>query len=250
VSTDASAFDQYAAWYNGFNKGKDYAGETQYLREQIRPWCAAPERWLDIGCGTGGHLAYLRDAGIAVEGLDASAAMIAQARAAHPQIPFHIGSAQGFQLPGRWDVVSMLFHVMSYQTTDAQVEQALQKVAAHVMECGVFVFDFWHTAGVLHEPPAYRVRESHIGGRSMYRVSRPTEYRELNRVDVLYEFRWDAPDGPCVHEEHHAMRHFAPHELAAFLDRAGLAVVSCKGWKRERAPSPDDWYGLICARRH
>ena len=67
----ARAFDQYAAWYNAFNEGKDYVAEARYVLEKAKTWQPAPERWLDIGCGTGNHLAYLQSQGIEVEGVDA-----------------------------------------------------------------------------------------------------------------------------------------------------------------------------------
>ena len=247
MTTATAAFDQYASWYDAFNTGKDYDAETRYLLEQIKPWRPHPQRWLDIGCGTGNHLACLQSRGIAAGGVDASAAMIAQARVAHPHISFHVGTAQGFQLQERWDVISMLFHVMSYQTTDAMVEEALQRVNEHLDAEGLFVFDFWHTEGVLHDPPARRVRESEVGGRKLYRVAIPVEDRALRLVDIRYEFRWDSPHGECVHEEQHRMRHFSPDELTRFLAGAGLTPVSCKGWKREAPPGKDDWYGLMCA---
>jgi SAM-dependent methyltransferase len=248
VSTEASIFDEYAAWYNAFNSGKDYPAETRYVLERIRPWSPVPAHWLDVGCGTGQHVAFLHAQGIDAEGLDASPSMVAQARLAHPGLRFHLGNAQDFQLPARWDVISMLFHVMSYLTSDEQIRGAIDRIGAHLNPEGIFVFDYWHTAGVLNDPPAARVRESRIGGRRMYRISHPSENREERRVDIRFEFRWDAPNGPCVHEEHHSMRHFAPAELAGFLARSGFEVVSNQGWMKRSEPGAGDWYGLICAR--
>lgn len=45
----------------------------------------------DIGCGPGDVTRYLHDAGVEVEGIDISAAMIAEARRAHPQVAFSVG---------------------------------------------------------------------------------------------------------------------------------------------------------------
>ena len=249
MSESVAAFDRYATWYDAFNRDKDYAAEIRHVIDQVTPWCPQPRRWLDIGCGTGKHVAGLQAQGIDAEGLDASPAMVAQARTSYPQFSFHVGTAQDFQLPGGWDVISLLFHVMSYQTSDANVNDALACVARHLDRSGVLVFDFWHTGGVLHDPPSRRVRESQVNGRRLFRIAQPSENRALRRIDIRYEFRWDAPDGPGAHEEKHSMRHFSPAELTEFLGRAGFEVVSCKGWQRESFPGPGDWYGLICARR-
>jgi SAM-dependent methyltransferase len=248
MSDGPAAFDRYARWYDAFNRDKDYAAEVGYIVGEAKRFVSSPRRWLDIGCGTGKHLACLHGHGIAAEGMDASPSMIARARIAYPEFSFHVGTAQDFHLPGSWDVISMLFHVMSYLTRDTDVDRALARIAAHLDRSGLLIFDFWHTGGVLHDPPARRVRESEVDGRKLFRIAIPTENRGLRRVDVRYEFRWDSVDGDCVLEEQHSMRHFSPSELTEFLGRAGLTVISCKGWQRESPPGPEDWYGVICAR--
>ena len=242
------AFREYAPWYDAFNLGKDYAAEAEYVLERTGTWMPSPQSWLDIGCGTGNHLRFLHSRGIRVEGLDISPSMIERARLAHPEIAFHVGSVQGFRLPGARDVISMLFHVMSYQTTDRAIRDALGNVSGHLAPRGVLVFDFWHTDAVLRDPPGTRVREARVGDRRLFRISRPTEDRNLSRVDVHFEFRWDSPEGPLAHQETHALRHFTARELEAFLADAGMSVLTCEGWMQRRPLGPDDWYGLICAR--
>ncbi len=46
----------------------------------------------DLGCGPGHVARYLSERGVAVTGVDLSAAMIAQAQSLHPDIPFRQGS--------------------------------------------------------------------------------------------------------------------------------------------------------------
>ncbi|MES2999086.1 MAG: class I SAM-dependent methyltransferase [Pseudomonadota bacterium] len=246
---ETAAFEDYAHWYNAFNQGKDYAGEVAYLRRKLLPWQPAPRSWLDIGCGTGEHLAVLKSQGLSTEGVDASPAMIGQARQAHPNIPFHVAKAEDFRLQGDQSVISMLFHVMSYQTTDTAVARIAENVSLHLGMDGVFVFDFWHTAGVLNDPPGVRIRETRLGERALFRIAHPIEDRAQSRVDIRYEFRWDASTGPLVHEEHHSMRHFTRDHLVQLLERAGMNAVACEGWAMDRPLQATDWYGLVCARK-
>jgi SAM-dependent methyltransferase len=249
-SSAPGPFDQYAAWYDAFNEGKDYDAEARYVLERVKTWEPAPATWLDIGCGTGNHLGVLQSEGIAVEGVDVSPAMIARARIAHPGIPFHVATAQELRVQGTRDVISMLFHVLSYQTTNDAVAGALENAAAHLAPRGVFIFDFWHSSGVLLDPPVVRVRQAHVGGRRLFRTAHPTEDRGRNLIDIRYGFRWDSPEGPVAYEEHHALRHFTATELDDFLGRAGLDVVACEGWRQPgRALQRQEWYGLICARK-
>ena len=54
-------------------------------------------RVVEVGCGPGQVAAYLHGRGVAVEGLDLSPAMIAEARARHPGVTFRVGDM--FELP-------------------------------------------------------------------------------------------------------------------------------------------------------
>lgn len=246
----ADVFGRYAGWYDAFNQGKDYAAEVDYLLRRVERFSAPPRRWLDIGCGTGHHLAHLQARGLSVEGVDASAAMIARARQAHPQIPFHVGTVQDFRLdPGR-DVISLLFHVMSYQLTDVSLRNALSTVAAHLDPEGVLVFDFWHAEALRRDPPRRRVRETRIEGRPLFRISDPRDHDDGDdgSTAVHFEFRWDSPDGPLAHRETHVLRARTQGEMETFLRAAGFAVVGCEGWMTGEPLAPDDWYGLIYAR--
>ena len=241
-----TAFDRYAAWYDAFNRQKDYDAEARYVLRRARQFVADPVRWLDVGCGTGRHLGVLQSLGLDVEGVDMSPGMITRARAIFPRIPFHVATSQDFRLEGGRDVVSLLFHVMSYQVSDVAIHAALARAAAHLGPTGVVMFDFWNSDAVLGDPPVRRVREAQIDGRSLVRIATPSEDRSRRRVDVRYEFRWDSPDGPLEHEELHALRHFSGRELAAFLHDAGMTVLACDGWAHDH-PLARDWYGFMCA---
>lgn len=244
-----SSFGRYADWYDAFNHEKHYEAEVRYVLEMLEEIADPPRRWLDIGCGTGRHLSYLFARGIAVEGLDHSPAMIARARSSYPDIPFHVGTAQDLTMEGNRDVVSMLFHVMNYQVSDAMVGGALERIAAHLAPTGVFVFDFWNSEAVLRDPPVRRVRETQVEGRSLFRVSNPIEDQGRRLIDVQYQFHWDSPEGALVHEEVHTLRHFSRGEFETLLRAAGMTMLKCQAWMTERRLSPDDWYGFICAGR-
>ena len=63
------------------------------------------ERILDLGCGTGPLTASLAQKGAVVVGLDQSAEMLAQAKAAYPHLPFVQGDARDFSFPEPFDAV-------------------------------------------------------------------------------------------------------------------------------------------------
>ncbi len=53
----------------------------------------------DLGCGTGRLTAHLHDLGLDALGVDPSPGMLAQARAAHPHLPFSTGTLTALDLP-------------------------------------------------------------------------------------------------------------------------------------------------------
>jgi trans-aconitate methyltransferase len=73
------------------------------LVELLRP--VAGERILDVGCGTGHLTARLAEAGADVVGLDSSAVMLEQARAAYPHLEFVLGDARAFSFGRPFDAV-------------------------------------------------------------------------------------------------------------------------------------------------
>ena len=60
---------------------------------------------LDVGCGTGRHLEYLRSH-YEVAGVDISEQLLAQARKRLPGVPLYLGDLRSFDLGRRFDVVT------------------------------------------------------------------------------------------------------------------------------------------------
>ena len=174
-------------------KVNDADGNPIYVLRKVKSVGGQPRRWLDIGCGTGRHVAHLHSLGLDAAGIDRSDAMIAVARRLNEGIPFYVGRAEDVTLPGEWDAVSMLFHVINYQVSDAMVHDALTAARRFLVPQGILAFDFWNSDGVLRDPPARRVREIETEGRSLYRLALPVAGHHRNGIDVRYEFRWDSP---------------------------------------------------------
>src|SRR5262245_22336955 len=63
------------------------------------------ERVLDLGCGTGHLTARIAEAGAVAVGLDGSAEMLKQARAAYPQLEFVQADARDFRFDEPFDAV-------------------------------------------------------------------------------------------------------------------------------------------------
>jgi trans-aconitate methyltransferase len=99
----------------------------------------AGERVLDLGCGTGHLTAAIAAAGAAVVGLDRSAEMLGQARAAYPHLEFVRGDARDFAFDQPFDAVfsnATLHWVRPPEAAARCVRDALKPGGRFVAEFG------------------------------------------------------------------------------------------------------------------
>lgn len=159
---------------------------------------------LDLGCGTGNATLPLVRRGYAVEGLDASQAMLAEARRKLPNTAFHQGSFQTFALPTRFQLVYSLFDSLNNLLTDEAFEAAARNVHAHLAPGGVFVFDVNTTAGLRHlweggvaagwaDDVYYRWEHSFDETTLLAKVEAFCDTQEGAFTEVHYERGYDAP---------------------------------------------------------
>lgn len=135
--------------------GKNYAAESRRLQDIVqRHGIPDGSSLLDVGCGTGGHLAQLKDH-YAVEGLDLDQGMLAQAKSKLPDIPFHEADMVEFNLGRTYDVLLNLFSSIGYAKTEAKLKRAIGRMAEHTCEGGLVIVEPWfgpdsYRAGVPH----------------------------------------------------------------------------------------------------
>jgi SAM-dependent methyltransferase len=105
-----------------------FAYSRHRLEAALRRFLPSPaqgRRLLDIGCGTGHHLAGLRAQGFEVSGMDGSASMLEHARRNNPEIELKLGDVE--QLPfesGGFDV-ALCVEVLRYlRSPDACLREA------------------------------------------------------------------------------------------------------------------------------
>jgi SAM-dependent methyltransferase len=135
-------FEKTARFYDAIYSWKDYAAEARQLKTLLveRQQTMAPRTLLDVACGTGAHVPYLRG-DFAYEGLDLDAQMLALAHERFPDIPFHHGDMRDFELGRQFDVVTCLFSSIAYVKTADKLEQATATMARHVRRGGVLVIE-------------------------------------------------------------------------------------------------------------
>lgn len=123
------------ALYDGRHAFVTHAGQALLDLLDARP----DERVLDLGCGTGHHVAQLAARGARVIGVDADPTMIDAARAAHPGLDFRVGDGARFEVEVAQDAVfsnAALHWMREPDAVIARVRAALRPGGRFVAEMG------------------------------------------------------------------------------------------------------------------
>jgi SAM-dependent methyltransferase len=251
-------FDAYARYYDSLYRDKDYAGEAEYVASHIRKQAPRTKRILELGCGTGAHAEHLANMGYAVHGVDMSEAMLARAEARKAALPsevaarlsFSFGSVRTVRTNEIYDAVISLFHVMSYQITNDDLQATFATAKAHLNPGGLFLFDCWYGPAVLTNPPVVRVKRIEDSKIAVLRIAEPVMHYNENVVDVNYQVMITdmATGGLEQIRETHKMRYLFQPEITGHLVAHGFKLVQAEEWVSGKAPGNDTW-SVCCVAR-
>jgi ubiquinone/menaquinone biosynthesis C-methylase UbiE len=216
-----AVFTRSAAFYDAVYAGKDYLGEAERVSSLIRTHGrASGNTLLDVACGTGGHLAYLKHH-YAAEGLDIDPNLLAIARARHPELRFHLGDMVDFDLGRTFDAVVCLFSAIGYVVTVERLHAAIAAMARHLRPGGVLLVEPWitregYTVGTVH---ALYV------DRPTLKIARINVSAVQGRVSILeFHYLVGTPAGVDQFTERHELGLFTEDEYCDAAVAAGLVT--------------------------
>jgi ubiquinone/menaquinone biosynthesis C-methylase UbiE len=182
---------------------------------------------LDLGCGTGEHLALLVREGIRCTGVDISEDMLAAARRRFPNIEFIHSDMSDIDYDAAFDIVISLFGSFDYLINDADIESMLLKMRKSLKPGGTGVLEIWNS------PPILKIKNKGIGPVSTtidngVLIKRERGFKLRNDpfktvVEVNYQYTIDG-DGLKIVRDRHVMRTFTTAEITRFLAGAGFTV--------------------------
>jgi ubiquinone/menaquinone biosynthesis C-methylase UbiE len=219
-----TAYTKSAVVYDAINasRSKDYAREVGRIHELVQQYRRSEgSKLLDVACGTGQHVAYLRQY-YCVEGLDISADMLAIARDRFPDVPFYEASMIGFDLERQYDVITCLFSSIGYVQTVENMRRAVAAMAKHLLPGGVAIVEpYFH-------PDTYKPGNLHATFVSEpdIKIARMAVHAQQGTVSVMdMHFMVATAHGIDQFTELHEMGLFTKDEYAAAFQDAGLTVA-------------------------
>ena len=248
-----TVFNEYARYYDLLYRDKDYQTEADYIHSLIQAHAPGAKSVLNLGCGSGRHDRCLTKLGYTVTGVDLSEEMLACARAAatgDSSLEYVQGDVRTMRLQKQYDVVIALFHVMSYQVSNADLKAAFATARAHLRTGGLFLFDCWYGPGGLSDRPSRRVKELEDDNLRVTRIAEPVLHANENLVDVNYHVSIRCKSSGELQEirETHRMRYLFIPEIIEYLSAVDLEHLFSKQWLSASEPGDMVWY-LCCGAR-
>jgi SAM-dependent methyltransferase len=199
--------------------GKDYARESERILEIAREYKLSPgDRLLDVACGTGLHLSYLKEK-YQVEGLDLEVGMLEIARRRNPDVVFYQADMEDFDLGQQYDVVLCLFSAIGYARTLDGLRRAIGSMARHLVPGGVLIVEPWilpeaYQPGTVH---ALYVDEPDL------KIARINTSDLQGRISVMeMHYLVGTPDGVEYFTERHELGLFQLAEYQAAFEENRL----------------------------
>ena len=209
-------------YYDKIYSFKDYEQEAKKITRIVEERLHSEGRsLLDVACGTGRHIEYLKDQ-FDAEGLDISREMLEIACVRNPNVRFHQADMTDFVLCKKFDVITCLFSAIGYAKTYELAASAIACMSRHLVPGGLLIVEPWFPpeawhAGTVHamlidEPDLKiaRVNTSFVKGR--------VSYFDLHHLI-------GTPDGTTHVVEHHELGLFTIEEMKRMFADAGLSVT-------------------------
>jgi len=247
-----SHFKQYSKYYNLLYKDKNYLEEANYIDQLIKKYAPDSKTLLDIGCGTGKHAALMADKGYKTHGIDLSETMLAEAEKSFgDKVAFSQGDIRDFKIDSSFDVITSLFHVMSYQTQNVDLYNSFNAVYNHLNEGGYFIFDCWYGPGVANDPPTVKVKRMENDEIAVVRIAEPKLHPNDCVVDVHFDITINNKSDNTYHHlsETHPMRYLFKNEIKMLCDKFGFELVDYLAWMVFDKPEANNWYAVFILKK-
>jgi ubiquinone/menaquinone biosynthesis C-methylase UbiE len=212
-------FTESANYYDLIYSDKDYAAEVKKLHDLISKFKTSDGKTLlDVACGTGRHLEYLKRL-YEVEGLDLDPVLLAAAQPRLPGVALHKANMMDFDLGKRFDIILCLFSAIGYVKTVSNLNSTVANFSRHLKRGGVIVIEPWFS------PDTYIEGMSHA-------VFKDTQDVKLCRMNVSAVGEKDTSvlDFHYLVADNHGVEHFTErHELGLFSNDDYARAIKASG---------------------
>ena len=200
-------------------------------------------RLLDLGCGTGEHLALFANEGYECVGIDSSQAMlrVAKERNSGPRISYALNSVSTFDYFEEFDIITSFFGSLDYLLSDEDVDAVMWNTWRSLKSGGLAVFELWNAA------PVIMIGKKEMGIVSTtedkdIRIDRERGFELIQNdpaiVEVRYRYHVIEKGKLRMLEDTHRMRAFTLDEIKLFIAKNGFRLKSYYANTQKEGYSP------------
>tara|TARA_Y100001958_G_C21094285_1_gene446394 strand:+ start:140 stop:895 length:756 start_codon:yes stop_codon:yes gene_type:complete len=244
----------YSKYYDILYTDKNYKDESQIIKKIIKKYSYKPINLLDIGCGTGEYSKLLTSNNLNVTGLDKSSYMIKKAKKKfknYNNLKFIKGDLLKYKSNIKFDIISALFHILSYQIKNSQIDKFFKNSANVLNKKGIFVFDFWFKPGVMNLKQPNKFRKINKKNLKIIRLTNSIWFRKKNRIDDIHElFIFKKKNLIENFQETHQMRYFDLSFIKKKLSKHKLKFLTCLDLNTKNFPTKKSWGALVIAQKN
>jgi len=201
-------YKDLAKYYDIVTQSKKYDREARTLKRVISKYkISGGKMLLDVGCGTGRHLAYLTN-DFDCTGLDLHEEMLSVARKNVPKATFVQASMTEFHLSNKFDVILCMDSAIALVRTYRNLEKTVRNLSNHLKKGGIMIIDnesFFYSKSKRQYMNLVTAQTSDI------KIARVEYYRRKGNVLIEREDYMIAQRGKGI-------RHFADLQYVGMFD--------------------------------
>ena len=144
-------YGELAKYYDLIYSFKDYKKEAGRIKALVSKYKKSEGKdLLDVACGTGHHLEYLKDE-FSCMGVDISNEILEVAMKNVEGVVFKQADMTKLNFGKRFDVITCLFSSIGYVKTYTNLRKTIQSFAKHLKTGGVLLIEPWFTKSTFIE---------------------------------------------------------------------------------------------------
>ena len=206
-------YKKLAKYYDSLYKSKNYNEESQFIVKLFKKYNIRSV--LDIGCGTGSHIAKLEKEGFECTGIDLNQEMLDIARQ-KVKAPLYQANMINFDLGLKYDAIICMFATFNYLLTDESAIKTLSCFYKHLNSKGIVLID-------LHNLQNRGSKTDKI--KDIERIMK-WSYDKASRMEKT-KIKFIVPEG--IIEDEHTMRIYSIEEMERLLKNTGFKKFNCYG---------------------
>ena len=244
----------YVRVYDILYNKKNYNKEFYLIKKIIKKYLNKPTSLLDLGCGTGQYSNLMTSLKLDVTGVDSSLSMLKIAKKrykSNKKLKFIKSKIEKINLKKKFDIISALFHILSYQTSKNKINKFFFNSKQHLKKNGILIFDFWYKDGVINLQTPLRIREVE---NNFYKVVRLTVSKWYKKDDQIFDVHrlviMNKKNKKITQfQETHRMKYFKITLIKNLLKKYNFRYLESLDLQSEGPISLKSWGALVVAQK-